>query len=102
MIAEIWPFQGFGVGGLSSVHTEHIQLPSVHKSVSECTRYTPRLRRDAGVVRRPYHSPRIDGEELAPTDRPVGEIKHSLGVMRTLQTAPVIRDGPVLAVGGQR
>ena len=54
------------------------------------------------MVRRPYHSPRIDVEELAPTARPVRGITHSSGVMRTLQMVPFMGDGSVLAVGGQR
>ena len=55
----------------------------------------------AGLVGRPYHGPRIDVEELAPTSRRALAIAHPSGIMRALQLVPVIWNRPVHAVGDQ-
>ncbi len=55
----------------------------------------------AGLVGRPYHAPRIDVEELAPTSRRALAITHPSGIMRALQLVPVLWNRPVHAVGDQ-
>ena len=55
----------------------------------------------AGLVGRPYHGPRIDVEELAPTSRRVLAIAHPLGKIRALHLVPIIWNRPVHAVGDQ-
>ena len=55
----------------------------------------------AGLVGRPYHGPRIDVEELAPTSRRALAIAHPSGIMRALHLEPVIWNRPVHAVGDQ-
>ena len=70
----------------------------VHKRLQRCTLWRLRV---SGMVRRPYHGPRVDVEELASTARPVAVIANSPGIVRRLQLVPVIRDRPVRAVGDQ-
>ena len=55
----------------------------------------------AGLVGRPYHGPRIDVEELAPTSRRALAIAHPSGIMRALQLVPVTWKRPVHAIGDQ-
>ena len=55
----------------------------------------------AGLVGRPYHGPRIDVEELAPTSRRALAIANLSGIMRDLHLVPVIWNRPVHAVGDQ-
>ncbi len=74
-----------------------------------CQRYTEvhslTIPPGAGLVGRPYHGPRIDVEELAPTgtSRCALAIAHPSGIMRALQLVPVIWNRPVHwhAVGDQ-
>jgi hypothetical protein len=74
------------------------KCPKVHKRLQRCTLWRLRV---SGMVRRPYHGPRVDVEELVPSARPVAVIAHSPGIVRRLLLVPVIRDRPVRAVGDQ-
>ena len=63
--------------------------------------HAPTIPPGAGLVGRPYHGPKIDVDELAPTSRRALAIAHPSGIMRALHLVPVIWNRPVHAVGDQ-
>ena len=105
LVAEIGPLFSSGGGWpMQCAQYYHTMIqcaqkcPKVHKRLQRCTLWRLRV---SGMVRRPYHGPRVDVEELASTARPVAVIANSPGIVRRLQLVPVIRDRPVRAVGDQ-
>jgi len=82
------------------MYTKHFQDINVHRCAQKCSFIFPPC---AGMVRGPYHGPRIDVEQPAATSRLVMAIANPSRVMRTLQLSPCMRDCtvPVLTEGHQ-